>query len=180
MKKTSLVWCLAGLVCASATYAASPAPQIQHGLEIRVQVRTAEQIAAFYEARGFSVAALKRISQHCFIGVAVFNHTNDVVWLETDRWRVVPTATPGETLVPLQAGYWREIWQEIGLAKAKQATFRWTQLPEVRDLQPQEPVGGNIAIPGRSGTLSLDLVLVTGQDREGREIRRRFSGLRCG
>jgi len=148
-------------------------------LTMRVSPRAAPQIAAFYEARGFPAPAVKLISGHCFLGVTVKNNTDQVVWLEPGRWRIYGQDLPGTGIPPLDRDYWQKRWQEIGLSPAKQATFRWTQLPESRDLRPQEPVGGNISIPATSGQFALELLFATGQDRSGPEIRRRFEGLRC-
>jgi len=148
-------------------------------LAIRVSPRAAPQIAAFYEARGFPVPAVKLISGHCFIGVTLKNDTDKVVWLEPGRWRIIETDNPATESQPLDRHYWQQRWREIGLAASKQATFRWTQLPESRDLQPQEPVGGNIAIPATARPFALELRFATGRERSGPEIRRRFDGLRC-
>lgn len=148
-------------------------------LVIKVSPRASEQLAAFYEARGFPAPAVKLISGHCFIGVTVKNRTDKVVWLEPGRWRIVGADKSHKGIRPLDNDYWQRRWQEIGLSPAKQATFRWTQLPKSRDLQPQEPVGGNIAIPATTGPLALELRFATGQGRTGPEIRRRVGGLRC-
>jgi len=148
-------------------------------LTIRVSPRAVPQIAAFYEARGFPEPAVKLISGHCFIGVTVKNDTDTVVWLEPGRWRAVPAEKPGTGVAPLDRDYWQQQWLKIGLPPAKQATFRWTQLPESRDLRPQEPVGGNISIPATTRPFALELRFATGQDRAGPEIRRRFDGLHC-
>lgn len=148
-------------------------------LTIRVSPRAAPQIAAFYEARGFQAPAVKLISGHCFIGVTVKNNTDQVVWLEPRYWRIVAADQPGSGIRPLDRDYWQQRWQQIGLPPSKQATFGWTQLPESRDLQPLEPVGGNIAIPATTRPFALELRFATGQDRAGPEIQRRFDGLRC-
>ncbi len=39
------------------------------------------------------------------------------------------------------------------LPQANRSTFGWTQLPAVRDLQPDEPVGGNLVFPGTTGSI---------------------------
>lgn len=162
-----------------ATFVALSPLAVASTLMVKVSPRASEQIAAFYEARGFPPPAVRLVSGHCFIGVTVKNRTGNVVWLEPGRWRFVMTEKDGNDFRPLDSEYWQRRWQEIGLSPAKQATFRWTQLPKSRDLQPQEPVGGNIAIPATTGSFALELRFATGPDRSGPEIRRRFDGLRC-
>lgn len=154
-----------------------------NGLTITVRTRTATQIAGFYEARGFPDSALELLARHCFMTVTIQNLSKQVVWLEPGRWRVEQGA---ESRVLLGAEYWRQQWRKNGLSPAKQATFRWTQLPKKRDLQPNEPVGGNITLlrmsgrkPGKSSQFSINAVFATGQDRLGGDIHARFQGLSC-
>jgi hypothetical protein len=149
------------------------------GLLIKVAPRTPAQIAAFYEARGFPQTALAKLSAYCFIGVSVRNNTGTVVWLQPGRWRFHAKNTKNAIVAPISSNHWRQLWREIGLPGGKQATFRWTQLPDERDLRPQEPVGGNIAMQTTAGIYDLEMVFSTGTHGDGPEIRRRFAGLRC-
>ena len=50
---------------------------------------TAEQTAAFYEARGFPGEAIDIITTTCFVTVHVRNRSRKVIWLDTGRWRFV-------------------------------------------------------------------------------------------
>ncbi|MGB5539951.1 MAG: hypothetical protein WBO37_07690 [Gammaproteobacteria bacterium] len=138
--------------------------------------RSPEQMAAFYEARGFPRAAIDRIRQTCFVTVHIKNKSRDVIWLDTDQWRFTGDGKP---LTRLDDSYWRAQWNEIDLRQASRSTFGWTQLPPVRDLQPDEPVGGNLVFPGDTNTLTIEATLPTGADRQGEPISVGFGSIRC-
>ena len=149
-----------------------------HDVELRIGVRTADQINAFYEARGFPPAALKVLASHCFIGVSIRNESRDILWLERTGFRFSGKGATGEWLArPLD--YWLEHWQHMALPASARAAFRWTQLPEIRDLRPNEPVGGNLGFPRPSGSFDLEIRLATGADRKGSPLLVHFPGLAC-
>jgi hypothetical protein len=104
------------------------------------------------------------------------NRGKRVVWLELRNWHFL--ADKGE-IRPLDRKYWTTVWDEIGLPRANRATFGWTQLPEVRDLQPGEPVGGNVILPATDETFSLQADFLTGKDKRAGLISARFENLRC-
>jgi len=145
-------------------------------LLIRVVPRTPEQIAAFYEARGFPPAALERIRQTCFVTVFIKNKGNDVLWLDLDHWSF---SRDGEPLALLDDEFWQTQWDAIGLRQASRSTFGWTRLPRVRDLQHDEPVGGNVAFPGTTRALEVEAVFQTGADRKGAPVRLGLGRVPC-
>lgn len=116
-------------------------------LRLRLIARTPQQMAAFYEGRGFPPLALKEITQTCFITVSLRNKSGNILWLEPATWEF--TSSKGK-LSRLDRKHWQQRWQAIELAQAQRATFGWTLLPERRDLRPDEPVGGNIVLPRTS------------------------------
>jgi hypothetical protein len=121
-----------------------PGPFVENGqLLVALIPHTPEQMAAFYEARGFPKAAIARISDTCFMTVHIENKSQGVIWLETGDWSFTSNRQP---LQRLGTDYWNRQWDAIDLPLANRATFGWTQLPAVRDLQPGEPVGGNNAV----------------------------------
>lgn len=138
--------------------------------------RSPEQMAAFYEARGFPPAAIERIRQTCFVTVHIENRSPDVIWLELDQWRFTGNGKP---LPRLDADYWRAQWDAIDLRQASRSTFGWTQLPAVRDLQPDEPVGGNLVFPGDTQSLTIEARFPTGADRQGKPVRVGFGAVGC-
>jgi hypothetical protein len=138
--------------------------------------RSPEQMAAFYEARGFPREAIERIGQTCFVTVFIENRSADVTWLELDEWRFTGNGKP---LPRLDAAYWQGQWDEIDLRQASRSTFGWTQLPPVRDLQPGETVGGNLVFPGDTETLNIEARFRTGADRHGDLITFGFGSIGC-
>jgi hypothetical protein len=147
------------------------------GLKLSAAPRTPDQISAFYLARGFPAAAVDELAAACFVTVGVRNERRDVVWLEPGRWRFV--AENGEQVQRLDRAYWDGRWEVLSVPDRSRATFGWTQLPEVRDLQPGEPVGGNVALKPVAGPFALEARFSTGADRRGPELVIRVPGLRC-
>lgn len=153
-------------------------PYVETGdLLVVVVPRTPEQMAAFYEARGFPDAAIERIRRTCFVTVHIENRGRDVIWLDLAQWRF---SRDGAALQRLDPDYWTTQWNEIGLRQASRSTFGWTQLPPTRDLQPDEPVGGNLVFPGDTDTLNIEATFPTGSNRQGTPIHVGFGAVRCG
>ena len=176
---------LAALLLATGTLPAAPwkngekppGPHIDNDrLFMLLRLHTPQQISAFYEARGFPPEALERIRQTCFITVHVDNKGNDVLWLETASWRITQSGKPARRL---DQDYWNRIWDEIDLPQANRSTFGWTQLPDVRDLQPTEPVGGNIVLPRNGSPYSITANFHTGVDKREGMISVDFENLHC-
>jgi hypothetical protein len=138
--------------------------------------RTPEQMAAFYEARGFSPAAIEKIKATCFVTVHIENRSQRVMWMEPGTWKFSSNDQP---LQRLGRDYWEAQWNAVGLPQANRSTFGWTQLPAVRDLQPDEPVGGNVVFPGTTITFDLEAYFRTGQDRRGKVVEVRFENVAC-
>jgi len=111
------------------------------------------------------------------VTVVIRNHSDRVVWLEPARWTVETEA--GQVASPLTPGEWGAEWDQVGLPAAQRATFQWTQLPRSRDLQPHEPVGGNLAFRRFPGKFTLKMTFATGKARDGKPIRAEIPGLSC-
>ena len=137
---------------------------------------TPEQMAAFYEARGFPSAALELISNSCFVTVHIENKSKRVIWLETANWNLSSNNMP---IQRLGKEHWDKRWDEINLPLANRATFAWTQLPVQRDLQPDEPVGGNIVLNGNIRKFNLEARFLTGRDKRGGMLEVRFQDVEC-
>lgn len=138
------------------------------GIKLRTIPRSPDQMAAFYEARGFPNTAIEALTQTCFVTVSFRNHSGDVAWLELSRWRFVDEN--GREVKRRDRAYWNALWEQLGVPMANRATFGWTQLPEVRDLRPSEPVGGNVALLPPSGRFRLEARFATGKNKQGKEI----------
>lgn len=165
---------LATIMLSSLLSHAADGVQTRDGVAMSISARTAEQIEAFFSARGFANAALGALRDACFLTVGIRNTSSDVVWLELDQFRLSDEA--GKPLSRITRAQWKARFRKFKVPAASQATFGWTQLPEVRDLQPDEPVGGNFALPRREGPFTL----VASLRREGKPpVVFEFPGLRC-
>jgi hypothetical protein len=170
---------LAALVCtrASAIDKPYPGPFVENDQLLVVLIpHTRDQMAAFYEARGFPRDAITRIRKTCFVTVHVRNKSRSVIWLEQKNWRTTGNNKP---LPRLGSDYWYGQWNDIDLPLAKRSTFGWTQLPLVRDLQPDEPVGGNVVFPGTTESFDLEARFYVGKDKRGGMLVTRFENIQC-
>jgi hypothetical protein len=139
--------------------------------------RTPEQMAAFYEARGFPQTAIDKVTATCFVTIHIDNRSRHITWLETANWRLT---SQGNTLDILGRESWEKVWQEIDLPQAFRSTFFWTQLPPVVDLHPDEPVGGNIVLPGSTERFDILANFRTGADKQGEALQVHFTNIECG
>ena len=147
------------------------------GLTVHAMPRTPDQMTAFYAGRGFPANMLTPISHVCFLTVSMRHTRRDAVWLEPSRWRIVDAE--GHSVQRLNRDFWNRVWETMQAPPASRATFGWSQLPENRDLQPEEPVGGNITIVQPRGPFTLEMPFATGQDKKGPEIVARIKDLVC-
>ena len=104
------------------------------------------------------------------------NKSQQVTWLETGNWRLTSN---GQTLTIMGTDYWEQQWNEIDLPQANRSTFFWTQLPAVVDLQADEPVGGNIVVPGTVKYFDIEANFMTDQDKRGKMIQLNFEHVEC-
>jgi len=154
-----------------------PGPFIENNdMLMVIMPRTPEQIAAFYEARGFPEKALQLISATCFVTIHIENKSQRVIWLETANWKL---GSNDQALQRLDKDYWDARWSEISLPQANRATFGWTQLPLQRNLQPGEPVGGNFVLGGDVRKFNLEARFLTGEDKRGDMLEMRFQDINC-
>ena len=145
-------------------------------VEIRFVGRTQDQMASFYEARGFPKEMLDVIEQHCLITTGIHNISDDVVWLEMKNWHF---SINGKTIIRKSRDEWKKFWTELGIPLAKQATFHWTQIPDVLDYLPDEKEGGNITLPRTDQPITIKASFATGRDKKGPVYNVVFNDIRC-
>lgn len=150
---------------------------VKDGVRYAVVARTPAQIAAFYEARGFPPETLDVLARACFVTVTLVNQGRDRVWVELDRWTL--RDADGQPVTRIARGDWQARFERVGLPAAQRATFGWTLLPEVRDLHPAEPVGGNLTVEPTSRPFTLTARLASGTNKEGPPIVIEAPNLRC-
>lgn len=154
-----------------------PGPYIEHDDILVILIpHTPEQMSAFYEARGFPQAARDLITQTCFVTVHIENKSREIIWLDLDQWAF---SSSGKPLTRLDQSYWESQWNSINLRQASRSTFGWTQFPPLRDLQPDEPVGGNIVFPGNTTQFNMALHMATGKDKRGKQLSLEFRDINC-
>ena len=146
-------------------------------LKLTVTPRTAQQMAAFYEGRGFPAEAIKLTRTACFFTIGIHNKSRDIIWLETANWQFQTASGP---LKRITRDEWQQRWQQIGLALPYQSTFRWTLLPAELDFQPDEHEGGNITLSRTDKPFNLHASFATGKDKQKPRIDVRIANLRCG
>ena len=176
----SLCGLLLGTLLATSAFGVDqpwPGPFVENNDLLMVLIpHTPDQMTAFYEARGFPKAALELISDTCFVTVHIENKSRRIIWLETTNWHL---SSNNREIRRRDKEDWDTLWDEIKLPLANRATFGWTQLPVQRDLQPDEPVGGNIVLGGDIKTFNLEAHFLTGKRKRGGMLVVRFQDIEC-
>ncbi len=136
-------------------------------LEIDFTPRTPNQMASFYEARGFPKAMRDILKKQCFITVGILNKSNEKIWLDLSGWHF---SADGKPLKREHRDYWKKRWQNMAVPLSKQSTFRWTLLPETLDYLPSEHEGGNLILPFTDKAISLTASFATGENKQGKTL----------
>ncbi|RKZ66034.1 MAG: hypothetical protein DRQ44_07280 [Gammaproteobacteria bacterium] len=136
-------------------------------IEIDFTPRTANQMASFYEARGFPKEMLSVLKKQCFITVGILNTSNTKIWLDLSSWTF---SSEGKIIKREHRDYWKKRWQDMSIPLNKQSTFRWTLIPEKLDYLPDEHEGGNIVLPFTSKYISVKATFATGEKKQGKPI----------
>ena len=126
---------------------------------------TPAQIASFYEGREFNKAAIEKLTAVCYVAVIVKNKTDDILWLDLAAWEF---RQGKKSFPPLSRDYWQQQWDTIDLNKAHRATFGWTLMPPLRNLYPDEGVGGRISMPVQLKPFSVTLNFPKGDKKQGK------------
>lgn len=145
-------------------------------LSVWLSPRTPQQIAAFYEARGFSQAMLAYIKPLCFITVRIRNKSQHVIWLDLKNWQFSDTSG---TLQRFHRNDLKATWQNMNVPLAHQSTFRWTLLPEKLDFRPGETEGGNIVLPRHGKPVHLKATFMTHANKAGQAILVELDNINC-
>ncbi|MCG6939412.1 MAG: hypothetical protein LJE83_14730 [Gammaproteobacteria bacterium] len=136
-------------------------------LEIRFMPRTPNQMASFYEARGFPKDMVDVIKRQCYITVGITNNSEQRIWLDLSKWEF---SAAGKPLEREHRDSWKQRWATMGMPLSKQSTFRWTLLPEALDYLPGEHEGGNILLPFTREPVSLTASFASGENKQGKQI----------
>lgn len=148
----------------------------QDGVKLELFPRSSEQIASFYEARGFPKAMIEQVTQHCFITVRIHNQRAHKLWLNISSWTFHSDGTP---LTRYHRNDLLRSLREAGYPAPSIATFRWTLLPETLDYLPDEQESGNVLITDTDAAITLVANFATGDDQQGEPVSIRYEGLKC-
>jgi hypothetical protein len=126
-----------------AAYAQTKWVATNSDLKVRIIARSQDQMAAFYEARGFPRKAVKQLKQFCFFTIGITNKSHNIIHHDLEKWSFTSTDS---ALKRVHRNTLKTYWLNAGLEKRLISTFRWTLLPENLDFRPQESEGGNIVV----------------------------------
>ena len=145
-------------------------------LRFGIYLRTPEQMSAFYEGRGFPKSAIAEIHDTCFMTVVIRNYSKAKIWLDLADWKFFSEYGPVHRI---DRNQWKVKWEQLKTPLANQSTFTWTLLPEVRDLHPDEPVGGNIIFSPIDYTFTIEANFKTGEDKQGTPLQVIVNNVKC-
>jgi hypothetical protein len=175
---------LAILLCLSLSTAGSHAADsrtdrqgFDHPLfKLRLSPRTPQQIAGFYEGRGFPRWAIDELGNTCFITVGLHNKSDGIIWFDLGNWQFM---AGGMAVQRQDRNYWLEFWRQKNLPVNLRTTFRWTLMPEQLDFRPHEAEGGNIILPRTDLPITINAQFRTGADKQGAIIKVQFDNVHC-
>ena len=145
-------------------------------IKLRLFPRSPNQMAGFYEARGFPKEMVKVLSKFCFMTVVIHNKTKDVFWLDLDNWKF--SSDSGE-IQRVHRKKWPSRWKEMNIPMASQSTFRWTLLPEALEFFPDEHEGGNMVFVSTKKPFSLQARFETDKNKNKGHIVARIKHVQC-
>lgn len=150
---------------ASLSAADEKSPPGFENAQLRLQLVpwSTEQMAAFFEARGFPTAMIKKLSAYCFFTATIKNKRNDILQLDLTDWRFV--SRDGD-LRRIPRSQWPPLWKAMNIPLASQSTFRWMLLPETLRFYAQEKEGGNIVLKKITVSFSLRARFGLGENTE--------------
>jgi hypothetical protein len=143
-------------------------------LRLRLSPRSTEQMAGFFEARGFPAAMIQQLSGYCFFTVVIKNKMNKPLWLDLSEWEFL---TDQQRLSRIPRSSWPSIWEALHIPLAAQATFRWTLLPESLQFYANESEGGNIILQKTDRPFVLRARFAVGA--KGDPLIATINGVRC-
>jgi hypothetical protein len=146
--------------------------------QIKLQLfpRTPNQMAGFYEARGFPKKMVDVLTGFCFMTAVIHNKTNDVFWMDLDNWKF--SSDSGE-LQRAHRNQWPPRWRKMNIPMASQSTFRWTLLPEKLEFFPDEHEGGNVILVAVQNAFTLQASFAVGKNKDKSNIMARINNIQC-
>ena len=156
--------------------ALAPLSIVNEQLIIEFKPRSPDQMASFYEARGFPKVMRDILRKQCYITVGITNTSQQKIWLDLADWKF---NVNGKALERQHRDQWKQRWQDMGMPLRHQSTFRWTLIPEALDYLPGEHEGGNLVLPFSKGKITLDAVFATDENKQGKPIHIHYDQIHC-
>ncbi|MDH5217182.1 MAG: hypothetical protein OEX19_05785 [Gammaproteobacteria bacterium] len=180
MLRMFLVFVLLGLLLSSGVVAADKKKDKNRyeddDIGFRVVPRSPDNIIAFYQGRGFLQTAIDEIKKTCYVTFLMRNLSDSIIWLDLDNWRYI---SDDPNFKRLKRPYWKEKWQVLNLPMSFQSTFGWSLLPDVRDLHPDEGVGGSTTFTFTDKPFVVEARFKLGRNKDEGEKVIRFEQVRC-
>lgn len=141
-----------------------PPPGFENA-QLRLQLFpwSTEQMAAFFEARGFPASMIETLSAYCFFTASIKNKRNDVLQLDLANWEFV---SQDGKLRRIPRSQWPPLWKKMNIPLASQSTFRWMLLPETLNFYADEKEGGNVVLRKTTAVFSLQAQFGLGENTE--------------
>jgi hypothetical protein len=143
---------------------------------MRILPRSPNQIAAFYEARGFPQLAIEELRRVCFITTVLGNRSGQQLYHDLSQWEFSDKNGPVKRILRPD---WKQRWEQLGLEKRFQSTFRWTLMPEKLDFYPQEGEGGNLIFPRTENPITIKARFQIGKGDRAKHYEVTFKDIKC-
>ncbi len=95
---------------------------------------------AFYEARGFTAAAIRPYAETCGISFAMRNDGAATIAVSLTEWRAI--GADGKVVGFILPDSWDEHWRKLGVAQAARIAFRWAQFQSENVFAPGDWIMG--------------------------------------
>ena len=163
-------------LAALTTQALAPLSVVNEHLTIEFKPRSPDQMASFYEARGFPKVMRDILRKQCYITVGIHNTSQQKIWLDLANWKF---SVNGKAVKREHRDQWKQRWQDMDMPLRFQSTFRWTLIPESLDYLPGEEEGGNLVLPFTREKITLDATFATGENKQGKPVHIQYDQLYC-
>ncbi len=105
-----------------------------------------EQVAAFYQARGFAPAAIADYAAACVFSLELHNGGRQPLRLRLADLRA---QSPSGTVRFRQPQAWQAEWDRLGVAEPARIAFRWAQFQAGQEFAPGDWIMGMAALARR-------------------------------
>ncbi len=142
----ALLCALALLPAPAAANSQSPWHGAREGVALKATALQREQVAAFYQARGFAPAAIADYAAACVFSLELHNGGRQPLRLRLADLRA---QSPSGTVRFRQPQAWQAEWDRLGVAEPARIAFRWAQFQAGQEFAPGDWIMGMAALERR-------------------------------